>query len=354
MAALLVACGDEGTLRTDGRAFTPVATATRTATATATPSPTATHAPPGHIRVAFVGDLMLDREVEVAMEVDPGYPLARTGDLFRDADLVVGNLEGTLSDVGTPMEKQYVFATDPALVTGLAPFWAVTLANNHATDYGLAGLERTIEVLDAQGIAWFGAGSTEAEARAGIVGRGEGTPTIGYLGYSDIGETLHASGEQGGVSRASIEAMTADIARLRARGDMDFVVVTLHAGTEYSHESTARQQELARAAIDAGADLVVGHHPHVLQPVEEYHGGLIFYSLGNFVFDLDAEDLETLGEGPFQSVVAVVSFETGVPLTLASVEFRPARIDVEENRPRPATPEEADAILALLGVPPTP
>ena len=127
-------------------------------------------------------------------------------------------------------------------------------------------------------------------------------------------------------------------------------MVTLHVGTEYTHVVTARQQELARAAIEAGAALVVGHHPHVLQPIEEYRAsdgrrGLIPYSLGNFVFDLDADDLANLGDGPFQSVVAHVTFEVGEQPVL---DLHPARIDVIENRPRPATPPEAEAILRLL------
>lgn len=347
LACVLLACGN-GTLRTDGLEI-------RLATATPSPSPTASPTPPPteepdapdeRITIAFVGDLMFERDVEAAMaEIGVEYPLERALELFNGADLVVGNLEGSVTDIGDPLDKMYQFALDPALAGGLTPFWAVSLSNNHATDYGLAGLERTLETLDAQGIGWFGAGRTEAEARAGIVGRGPGTPTIAYLGYDDIGEVIFAQGKRGGVARASAEAIAEDIARMRARGDIDFVVVTLHAGTEYTYQVTARQRELTRAAVDAGANLVVGTHPHVLQEVEQYEGGLILYSLGNFVFDLDADDLATLGDGPFQSVVALVTFETGQPLTL---ELRPARIDVTENRPRPATPEEAAAILALL------
>src|SRR5690606_25077949 len=122
----------------------------------------------------------------------------------------------------------------------------------------------------------------------------------------------------------------------------DYVIVVLHAGTEYSREPTALQHELARAAIDAGAAVVIGHHPHALQPWERYGGGLILYSLGNFVFDLDPDDLAVLGSAPFETAVAVITLTADAP---PAVEFRPAYIDPIENRPRPANAMEAWAVL---------
>jgi len=351
---ILAACGDEATppaeIALATASPTPAVEVTRAPRPTSTPTPPP---PPGRAVIAFTGDVMLDRDVEHLMATEgPGYPFEAVRSLFEGVDLTVINLEGTFTDVGTPLDKQYQFATDPRLAIGLRalPAWGVSLSNNHATDYGIEGLRRTIETLDALRIARFGAGLTEAQARGGVVAFAGRPPGIAFLGYSDIGETIFASGAEGGVARASVEAITEDVAAMRAIPRVDFVVVTLHMGTEYTHVVTPRQQELAHAAIDAGADLVVGHHPHVLQPIEEYETadgrtGLILYSLGNFVFDLDADDLATLGEGPFQSVVAVVTFEVGQPLAL---ELRPARIDVAENRPRPATPEEAAAILAIL------
>lgn len=357
LALILAACGGEAA-GSGGASLTGVSTAVPERTpafaVTATPSPMPTPPPaPRSAVVAFVGDVMLDREVELAMQEDPGYPFAAARPLFAGVDIVVANLEGTFTDVGVPLDKFYQFATDPSLARGLRalPVWGVSLSNNHATDYGLVGLERTLQTLDELGIVRFGAGMTEAEARQGVIASSGASPVIAFLGYSDIGETIFASGDQGGVARASVEAITEDVRAMRARRPaVDFVVVTIHAGTEYTHEVGPRQQELARAAVEAGADLVVGHHPHVLQPVEEYHAadgriGLILYSLGNFVFDLDADDLVTLGEGPFQSVVAAITFVEGRPPIL---QLRPAYIDVAENRPRPATPEEGEAILRLL------
>lgn len=354
---LLAACSGADALPEGITVASTTATASATATTSPSPSPSSTPpAAPPSITIAFTGDVMLDRDVEYAMEAEgAGYPFGASAPLFEGADLVVVNLEGTFTDSGNPLAKRYVFATDPELAVGLldVPVWAVSLSNNHATDYGVAGLDNTLGALDAHGIAHFGAGLTEEGARAALVTPSEHGPRVAFLGYSDIGETVFASGADGGVSRASAEAITADVGALRAAGTADFIVVTLHMGTEYTHVVTARQQELARAAMEAGAALVVGHHPHVLQPIEEYRAsdgrrGLILYSLGNFVFDLDADDLATLGDGPFQSVVAHVTFEVGQQPVL---DLRPARIDVIENRPRPATPPEADAILELLGTP---
>ncbi|GMU41004.1 MAG: poly-gamma-glutamate biosynthesis protein [Chloroflexota bacterium] len=349
MALTLSACAGGAP---EVRVSTPVATASAVvAEMTASATPEATPEPPRRVVVAFTGDLMLDRDVEFAMAtIAATYPFDAAMPLFEGVDYAVGNLEGTFTDIGVPMEKRYVFATDPALAAGLAatPFRVVTLANNHATDYGVEGLTRTIETLDAHGIGWFGAGRDEAEARGGVIVTAEGQPGIAYLGYNAFPEVHWADGNAGGVARASVEAVREDVARMRARPDVDFIVVTLHAGDEYRREVNEEQRAIARAAVEAGADLVVGHHPHVLQPVEAYRDRFILYSLGNFVFDLDADDLATLGEGPFESAVAVVTFEVGRPPAL---EIRPAWIDVAKNRPRPATAAELGAVLQTLGWP---
>ena len=326
--------------------------------AAATPQPTPL--PPARVTIAFVGDLMIDRRVEIAMAVEgPEYTLERVTVLFEEADLVVGNLEGTLSVGGTPMDKRYTFQTDPELAIPMllaGGIDAVSLANNHTTDFGITSLEQTIAVLDGAGIHHWGAHMTEASARAARhvsvpAAGGDYSVSIRFLGYNDFPQIIFAAGDQAGVARATVDSITEAVARVRGEASGDFIVVTIHGGDEYSHVVNDRQRSFAYAAIDAGADLVVGHHPHVLQPIEVYKDRLILHSLGNFVFDLDAEDMEFLGEGPFQSVVALVTFEVGRHPTPADLELRPARIDVVENRPRPATAEEAEGIITLLAPP---
>ncbi|MEX2372319.1 MAG: CapA family protein, partial [Dehalococcoidia bacterium] len=260
LVALAVACTGDAPPAVPTSTPTATVEATRTAVPTETATPTPTAAPP--LVVAFIGDLMFDREVELAMETEgPAYTFERVRPLFAGADLVVGNLEGTLSSGGTPLDKVYQFQTAPdlgvaALVEGGVD--VVSLSNNHATDYGIAGLEETLVALGD--LEYYGAGLTEDLARAARHVQPDGQPrTLSFLGYSDIGETIFALGAQGGVSRADVETIAEDVSREREQFPGNVIVVSLHFGTEYRHEPTDRQRELARAAIDAGADLVVGH-----------------------------------------------------------------------------------------------
>jgi poly-gamma-glutamate synthesis protein (capsule biosynthesis protein) len=298
--------------------------------------------------IAAVGDLMFARDVTTLMQqYGAAYPFERVLPLFEGADLLIGNLEGTFTDRGEPLEKYYTFRTPPVLVEALtlAGFDAVSLANNHSYDFGLTGLDDTLATLAATTISSFGAGLNRARAYAPAVLGVDGI-TVAVLGFNDIGETRFAEGDGAGVARASLNSAEIELAAVWA----DYVIVIFHAGTEYSRQPTEWQRSLARNAIDAGADVVIGHHPHVHQPWERYNGGVILYSLGNFVFDLDADDLATLGSGPFETAVAMITLSPDAP---PQVEFRPAYIDLVENRPRPATTEEAAAISeALSGVTP--
>jgi poly-gamma-glutamate synthesis protein (capsule biosynthesis protein) len=317
------------------------------ATATTAAGP-ATEAPPherGTVTIGAVGDLMFARDITSLMEQHGvSYPFDRVKGLFGGTDLLIGNLEGTFTARGMPLVKKYTFRTPPDLATVLqaAGFNAVTLGNNHAFDFGAVGLLDTFETLRGIGMPWFGAGPDEAAARAPLILQARGQ-RVAFLGYSGVDESGFASDGTPGVARASVETIQADVREARSKAD--YVVVVIHAGIEYTHEPSAWQRELAHAAIDAGADVVIGHHPHVLQPLERYRDGLILYSLGNFVFDLDPDDLATMGSGPFETVVAVLTLSREAP---PEVAFRPVFIDPVENRPRQATADEAADILDVL------
>jgi poly-gamma-glutamate synthesis protein (capsule biosynthesis protein) len=215
---------------------------------------------------AVAGDLMFARDVTTLMQQHgAAYPFERVLPLFEGTDLLIGNLEGTFTDRGKPQEKFYTFRTPPEFVEALTldGFDAVSLANNHSYDFGLAGLDDTIATLASAGVTALGAGLDEVRASKPALLTVNGI-TVALLGFDDIGETRFAAGDRAGVARASLTNATAiELATSRA----DYVIVMFHAGTEYS-----------RGAIDAGADVAIARHPHVLQPRERYNGGVILYS----------------------------------------------------------------------------
>ena len=354
LLVLLVACTARDPVRGPGLVTaTPGAPATSTVvatpTATATPSQTP---PPGPrvVTIGLVGDLMFARDVVTLMEEHgAGYPFERVTPLFRGVDVLIGNLEGTFTDRGLQANKYYTFRAPPALASTLlrAGFDAVSLGNNHALDFGPVGLADTLAALDALGIAHFGAGEDTAAAVRPLM-LDAGGFRLALLGFSAVRSSVFAGTSQPGVAEADYEEVVGAVQA--ATTEADFVVVVFHFGREYDPMPTDEQRLLARAAADAGATLVVGHHAHTLQPWERRGDSLILYGLGNFVFDLDPNDLATLGEGPFATVVAVVELHEGAS---PSVEFRPAYIDPYENRPRPATDDEAerirDALRELVG-----
>jgi poly-gamma-glutamate synthesis protein (capsule biosynthesis protein) len=288
---------------------------------------------------------MLARDLTTLM-ADHGalYPFERVAHLLHDADLTFANLEVALTDRGAPADKLYTFRTPPRFVRGLvdAGIDLVALGNNHTADFGRDGVEDTLAALDGAGLAHAGAGMDEAQARRPAFVEAHGL-RIALLSYTDILENTFAGPVTPGVALATVDAIDADVRAARATADA--VVVSLHFGIEYTDAPSPAQQQLARAAVDAGALLVLGHHPHTLQGWERYGGGLIVYSLGNFVFDLDSDDLANLGERAFQTAVVYVTFSS---VEVLDVRAEPVFIDPIEDRPRPATAEESAAILERI------
>ena len=298
------------------------------------------------VTIAAVGDVMLARDLVSLMDEHGAfYPFALVADLLRDADLTIANLEGTFTERGDPvLDKPFTFRTPPRFADGLAEAGIdlVSLGNNHAADFGPESLVDTIAALERVGVAYAGAGPDEAAARRPAFLEANGL-RIALLSYTDIPCATFAGEDTPGVAFADAEDIAADVRAARERADI--VIVALHAGIEYTDAPDVTQQEPARAAIDAGAALVLGHHSHTLQGWERYGEGLIVYSLGNFVFDLDEDDLEHLGPRAFESMVLSVTLSAqGVQ----DVTATPLFFDTRENRPRPATAEEAEAILRRL------
>lgn len=288
------------------------------------------------VSIAAVGDIMLGGKAEAFLERKGyDYPFAATAHLLRSADIAIGNLETPLTDRGGPVvDKTYLFRNPPDKVAPAlksAGFDIVNLANNHVLDYGAEGLRDTIDALNRIGIAHVGAGMNLQEARRAVVLTLPNGQTAGFLGYSNtFPEEFWATSALPGTAFGHVEHVQNDVRVLAAQG-VDIIVVSFHWGRERQTELRSYQPLLAHAAIDAGADLVIGHHPHILQGVERYKQGLVLYSLGNYTFATFSNSVHT-------SVVARVDFRGGrferltmTPININNfeVELQPSVLDAD-------------------------
>lgn len=230
-----------------------------------------------------VGDIMLGgRTKRVVAEHGADYPFGAVLPILRRASLVLGNLEGPFARKARRERRNYSYRVNVELAPSLARagIHVVTLANNHLLDCGRAGVLETLEVLAAAGVAPLGAGADEKAAHAPII-RQESRSRIGLLGYY-WNRRCAATADLPGSAMDSREALEADIRGLRDQ--VDRVVATFHWGIPYEREPSPEDRAKAHFAVDCGADAVVGHHPHIVQPFEIYRGCPIFYSVGNFAF----------------------------------------------------------------------
>jgi poly-gamma-glutamate capsule biosynthesis protein CapA/YwtB (metallophosphatase superfamily) len=295
--------------------------------------------PADEIRLAFVGDILLAASVEALMNKNgTAYPYEKALPFLQEPDLTAGNLENPITTRGIPAEdKQYVFKGSPGLLTSLkeAGIDVVSLANNHTMDQGVEGLLDTIAHLDEAGIANMGGGKDADAAFRPVVLDAQGI-SVAYFGLSRVVPDVSW---KAGVNKPGV-AETYDSTRAKeeiaaAREKHDLVVVFAHWGEEKSDHPRAYEKQLARDYIDAGADLVVGAHPHVLQGFEQYKGKWIAYSLGNFIFNMTATD-KTKDTGVLD---AVCSREGECKLQLHPMRVKQA------SQPTPIEGEEAKRLL---------
>lgn len=307
--------------------------------ATQIPSPTETEPEEERFLLTFVGDCTLGAnpknsyaEVGFPKVVgeDYAYPFKNVRSFFESDDATFVNLEGTLTDKGNPADKTYTFRGAPAYSHILTDnsVEVVTLANNHSFDYGQAGYDSTRSVLEEAGIPFAQRDSSlllelDCGLRVGL---------YGMVYY-----------------KLDVEDMKAEIADLRARG-AELVIVAPHWGVEGSYRPTQLQQDVGHAAIDAGADIVWGSHPHVLQPIETYGNGIIYYSMGNFCFGGNSkpEDFDTVLLQ--QEVIRSPAGE----ISLGSLHIIPCSISSEDSvnnyqpTPMAADSEEYSRVLRKL------
>jgi poly-gamma-glutamate capsule biosynthesis protein CapA/YwtB (metallophosphatase superfamily) len=260
-------------------------------TATSNPDLTA-HALRCDMTLVVGGDIMLDRLIRRYAQKKDDYTFVTEGirEVFSSADIAIANLEGPVTKnksvslaAAIGSHDNYVFTFAPESIEALthAGIDAVSLANNHILNQGKEGVKTTIEELEESGIAPFGSSSSEPSDRVAFVGNNCGT--IGVVGYNQFHEK--------GIVVAKAEAME-DIAL--AKANADWVVVMPHWGNEYQPESEA-QKALATEFVAAGADAVVGSHPHIVQGHETIAAKPVYYSLGNLVFDQYEEVATTRG-----------------------------------------------------------
>lgn len=291
-------------------------------------------------KIIAVGDVMLSRNIGTAIDKinDPNLPFAETRDLLAAADITFGNLECPLSDSDIPIREGLIFRCLTKYVPGLlyAGFDVLSTANNHSFDQGQDNIGFTIDHLLAQNILPVGTGNNYEETHAGrIVTRDD--IKFGFLGHS-----YSAHNDGGNSSHPQIATMDdlailkSDILNLKSRSDV--IIVSMHAGTEYTRHPSKFQTDFAHAAIDAGADVVIGHHPHWIQDIEIYKGRPIFYSLGNFVFD------QSWSQDTREGLAIELTYEQS---TLTQAKLIP--VVIENNCcPKLATEKEKEVILEKI------
>ncbi|MBI2630612.1 CapA family protein [Candidatus Nomurabacteria bacterium] len=243
---------------------------------------------PDFVTLAFGGDIMLARGVKNSVVKNFGNDYSAIFsklEIFKNSDIAFVNLEGAASDKGADMRNLYSFRMDPSVIPAMkgAGVSIVSMANNHVGDWGRSAYADTLSRLKENEILYTGGGNTETEAEAPVIIEKYGLK-IGFLGFSDVGPNwMEAKSETAGLLLAS-DPRFDEIIKNAAK-QVDYLVVSFHFGDEYKTVHNTRQEYLAHKAVDNGAKIVIGHHPHVIQDTEVYKNGFIAYSLGNFVFD---------------------------------------------------------------------
>ena len=287
--------------------------------------------------IMAAGDIILSRTVGVKIREagDNTLPFYNVKDLFRDADIAFATLDAPFYNEGPLMTEGMVFKVEPEFIEGLkiSGIDVVSLAGNHFGDQLQAGMIYSLDWCAQNGIKTCGAGEDIYAAHEPAIQENEGV-TFAFLSYNEIPPKEYgATTNTAGTAWMDEAQMTEDVKNVLP--NVDVVIVVMHAGTEYEVAPTIQQQNFAHAAIDAGAKLVLGSHPHIVQPTEEYNDGFIIYSLGNFIFD------QMWSQETMEGTMADCHFEGDV---LKSVDFIPVIIE-NYNQPRLANEAEAEVIL---------
>lgn len=274
--------------------------------------------------ITFTGDILLDRGVRQEIEARGTESLFTSGvdSVLRASTLVVGNLECPATTIKAPTFKRYIFRAEPEWLDVLHEhgFTHLNLANNHSVDQGRRGLEDTHRQVIAHGMTPIGADSTQAAAAQPVL-LTEAPRKVWLIASLRMAlENFAWLPDRWSVSQDDDEALVERVADLRRTDSTAVIIVSPHWGWEHHLEPVGQQRVLAHRLIDAGADLLIGHHTHTLQTIENYRGRSIYYSLGNFIFDQ---------KKPINSRAAIVS----VDITADSLHVRTHHITIRRCAP---------------------
>jgi len=293
------------------------------------------------ISFAAVGDLMLGGPaLSVIREKGSDYPFDSTRSVLQQADFAFANLEAPFTLTGDIFKKTFTFRVPPEYAGGVlrTGFDLLTLANNHILDYGPEGLFSTLKVLDSLHIAHCGADSNLDKAEGGIILNKQGW-RIGFLAYSlTYPSEFWATSERSGTAYPHIRRLQQTIETMKSQTDL--VVVSFHWGGELMTTPKPYQRSYAHQAIDWGADLVIGHHPHVLEGLELYKGRLIAYSLGNYAFGSYSYSAKV-------SIILKLYFDSKGPLLAEVIPISVFNNDVQ-FQPRLLKGDKRDQVIHML------
>lgn len=276
------------------------------------------------VSLVFAGDVVLDASAGEMIRRDED-PFASFAPFFKDADIRLANLECVVATTGSAGNKNFTFRAHPRTLPVLKRhFDALALANNHSGDYGREAFAEMLGLLKQADLGYFGGGHNLSEAHTPFIIERKGL-RIALLGYSEfMPRSFEADDNAPGVAWSEDEQVVADIQKARTVYHADLVIPVMHWGWEDETNSSPRQRQLAHTMIDAGADAVIGGHPHVTQEIEQYRGKPVIYSVGNFVMEETDNanqrrgwvlrlQLDKQGVRAFDTRVAQISMD-GIPL----------------------------------------
>lgn len=289
-----------------------------------------------NITISMVGDMIFYWSVEASMKkYGDGFVLEGYGPLMRQSDIVLGNLETPVSKRGKPMEdKQFTFRGRPEILKILKDnnFSAVSIANNHVLDFGPDAFLDTLDNLREYELLYAGGGRNKDEADKGVIIEKNGIK-VGFLAYTKVVPVVdwYAKKNRPGIVGAYKVHEKEFVNAIReAKNNCDVLVVSVHWGKEASTEIKDEEKYIGHSMIDAGADIIMGHHPHVVQGMEMYKGKPIFYSLGNFIFTRSKLDISNKtmmatvtidGEGKISDIHVIPgTIVSGKPTPMENIE----------------------------------